>query len=91
MTTFKGVKTGFKPGKTNDCVPNPSGPPATKFKGRGFPEGQLKYFPGGAASIDDGNRRLSKSSVGDGGGSSTVFRGRTAFHRSGKSGAKNSA
>ncbi len=82
MTTFKGHKTGFKPGNTNSCVPNASGPPATKFTGRGgVPEGKLKRYPGGAASIDDGNRRLAKSGVGDGGGSGTNFGGRTAFYK----------
>lgn len=85
MTTFKGHRTGFKPGKTNDCNPNPSGPPATKFKGRGgVPEGAMKRYPGGAASIDGGNRRLAKSDMGSGGGSGTVFRGRTALHRGSK-------
>lgn len=74
MTTFKGHKTGFKPGKSNTCAPNESGPPKTKFTGRGaVPAGQLKRYPGGAASISDGNRRLAKSGVGDGGGSGTRF------------------
>jgi hypothetical protein len=85
MTTFKGHKTGFKPGKTNACVPNASGPPATKFKGRGgLPEGPLKRYPGGATAIDNGNRRLAKSNVGDGAGSGTTFNSRTAFGRGGK-------
>lgn len=85
MTAFKGMKTGFNPKGSNDCVPNPSGPPATKFKGRGgLPEGQLKHYPGGVAEISNGNRRLAKSNHGDGGGSSTRYAGRrTAFNKSG--------
>jgi len=82
MSGFKGHKTGFNPKGSNAIVPNPSGPPATKFCGRGgFPEGGFKRFPGGAASIDDGNRRLSKSSMGDDGGSGTRMSSRTAFGR----------
>lgn len=84
MTTFKGHKTGFNPKGSNDCVPNPSGPPATKFGGRpAVPAGPLKRYPGGVASIDDGNRRLAKSKVGDGGGSGTSFSttGGNAFGR----------
>lgn len=85
MTVFKGFKTGFNKTGRNDCDPNPSGPPATKFKGRGgLPEGALKHYPGGAASIDNGNRRLAKSNMGDGGGSSTRFSGRrSGFNKSG--------
>lgn len=83
MTTFKGFKTGFNKTGSNDCSPNPSGPPVTKFTGRGaVPAGQLKHYPGAAAETSNGNRRLSKSGVGDGGGSSTRFSGRTAFSRS---------
>lgn len=85
MTKFSGHKTGFNKSGSNACVPNPSGPPATKFTGRGgVPEGPLKRYPGGAASIDDGNRRLAKSGVGDGSGSGTAFNGRTAFNRGGR-------
>jgi hypothetical protein len=80
MTSFKGHKTGFNPGGSNTCAPNPNGPPKTKFNGRpAVPAGQLKRYPGGAASIDNGNRRLAKTKVGDGGGSGTVFRTHTAF------------
>lgn len=85
MTTFKGFKTGFNKTGSNDCTPNPSGPPATAFKGRSaVPGGPLKRYPGGIASIGDGNRRLAKSNTGDGGGSGTRFSGRrTAFNRKG--------
>jgi hypothetical protein len=80
MTEFRGHKTGFKPGGSNDCCPNPMGPPDTKFMGRGgLPEGQLKHYPGAVADISNGNRRLSKSGHGDGGGSSTVHRSNNAF------------
>lgn len=80
MTTFKGHKTGFKPGKSNSCCPNESGPPATKFGGRSaMPAGPLKHYPGGVAAIDGGNRRLAKAKVGAD-GHSTTFRGRTAFN-----------
>ena len=79
-TRFTGHKTGFKPGDRNTCVPNESGPPSTKFGGRpAVPAGPLKLYPGGAAQIDGGNRRLAKSKVGADGGSGTVFRSRTAF------------
>lgn len=85
MTSFKGMKTGFNKTGSNSCDPNPSGPPATKFTGRGaLPAGQLKRYPGGVANISDGNRRLAKSNHGDGGGSGTRFTGRrTAFNKSG--------
>lgn len=85
MTTFKGFKTGFNKTGSNDCTPNPSGPPATKFSGRGgLSEGGFKRFPGGVANISDGNRRLAKAKHGDGGGSGTRFSGRrTAFNKSG--------
>lgn len=80
MTKIKG-RTAFNNSGTA-CIPNPSGAPKTKFKGRGgVPEGGLKHFPGGAASIDNGNRRLAKSEMGDGAGSGTSFSGRTAFNR----------
>lgn len=83
MTTFKGRTTGFNPTGSNTCAPNESGPPKTKFGGRpAVPAGPLKHFPGGAASIDGGNRRMAKTAVGDGGGSSTAFRSRTAFGKS---------
>lgn len=84
MTRFKGLKTGFNKTGSNDCVPNPSGPPATKFMGRGgLPEGQLKHYPGAVADTSTGNRRLSKSNHGDGGGSGTNFSttGGNAFGR----------
>lgn len=85
MTVFTGLKTGFNKTGRNDCNPNPSGPPATKFKGRGaVPEGPLKRYPGGVANISDGNRRLAKSNHGDGGNSGTNFTGRrTAFNKRG--------
>lgn len=82
MSNFKGHKTGFNKTGSNSCTPNESGPPATKFTGRGgLPEGQLKRYPGGVASISDGNRRLAKSKHGDGGGSGTTFSTNTAFGR----------
>lgn len=85
MTTFKGFKTGFNKTGSNDCNPNPSGPPATKFSGRGgLPQGQLKRYPGGTADISGGNRRLARANHGDGSGSGTRFSGRrTAFNKSG--------
>jgi hypothetical protein len=83
MTKFCGHKTGFKPGKSNTCTPNESGPPSTKFGGRpAVPAGPLKRFPGGVANISDGNRRLAKAKHGDGGGSGTNFKTRTAFGKS---------
>ena len=80
MTRFRGIKNGFNPSGSNKCVPNPDGPPTTKFGGRpAVPAGPLKRYPGGAASIDGGNRRLAKTQVGEGGGSGTTFRTHTAF------------
>lgn len=80
-TRFSGHKTGFKPGKSNDCCPNMSGPPTTKFGGRpSVPAGPLKRYPGGAAAVDNGNRRLAKAKVGAD-GHSTTFRGRTGFSK----------
>lgn len=80
MTKFKGHRTGFNKSGNNTCAPNESGPPATKFGGRpAVPAGPLKRYPSGAAEISDGNRRLAKSRVGDGGGSGTTFKTNTAF------------
>lgn len=84
MTSFKGHKTGFNKSGSNTCDPNPMGPPTTKFKGRpAVPAGPLKRFPGAAADISSGNRRLAKSNHGDGGGSGTRFSttGGNAFGR----------
>ena len=85
MTTkFKGLRTGFNTKGNNDVLPNPVGPPNTKFTGRGgVPEGQLKHFPGSVAETSGGNRRLAKSTHGDGGGMSTDFctTGGNAFGR----------
>lgn len=84
-TKFAGHKTGFNPKGSNDCVPNPMGPPMTKFMGRGgVPEGRLKHYPGPVADTSGGNRRLSKSNHGDGGGSGTRFSTNTAFGRGSK-------
>lgn len=76
MSTFKGMKTGFNPSGSNECVPNESGPPSTTFGGRpAVPAGPLKRYPGGVAEISDGNRRLAKSRHGDGGGSGVSWGG----------------
>lgn len=85
MTTFKGLKTGFNKTGSNDCCPNMTGPPATKFSGRGgVPEGPLKRYPGSVANISDGNRRLAKSNHGEGAGSGTRYSGRrSGFNKSG--------
>lgn len=84
-TKFCGHKTGFNPGGDNDVTPNVMGPPKTKFGGRpAVPAGPLKRFPGPVANIENGNRRLSKSNHGDGGGSGTTFNGRTALNRGSK-------
>jgi hypothetical protein len=80
MTTFKGQKTGFNKTGSNMAVPNPNGPPSTKFGGRSaVPAGPLKHYPGSVAEIGSGNRRLAKSKNGDGGGSGTSYRGRGAL------------
>lgn len=85
MTTFKGKKTGFNKTGSNDCNPNPSGPPATEFKGRGaVPAGKLKHFPGSTANISNSNRKVARSEYGTGDGSSTRYSGRrSAFNKSG--------
>jgi len=75
-TTFKGHKTGFNPTGSNDCAPNAMGAPATKFGGRpAVPAGPLKRYPGAAADISSGNRRLAKAKHGDGGGDGVAFTG----------------
>ena len=80
MTKFCGHKTGFNPRGENDVTPNKMGAPDTKFTGRGgVPEGPLKHYPSAVAEISSGNRRLSKSNHGDGGGSSTRYSTTTAF------------
>jgi len=81
MTTFKGHVTGFKPGKSNDCIPNADGPPKTKFGGRpAVPAGPLKRYPGSVADTDDaGSRRMAKTRYGEGEGSGVNFRSHTAF------------
>jgi hypothetical protein len=79
-TRFCGHRTGFNPTGENDITPNFMGPPATKFGGRpAVPAGPLKRYPGAAADISSGNRRLAKSNQGEGDGSGTVFKGTTAF------------
>lgn len=81
MTTFKGHRTGFKPSATNKCDPNPLGPPATAFKGRGaLPEGKMNQrYPGATADVSGSNRRVAKSTHGEGEGSGTNFCGRDPF------------
>ena len=82
MARFKGRTTGFNPTGSNECVPNPLGPPATTFKGRGaLPAGGFKRYPGAAADIDDGNRRLAKARHGDGSGDGVSYSGRGAFSK----------
>ena len=84
MTRYCGHKTGFNKTGENDVTPNKMGAPTTKFGGRpAVPAGPLKRYPGAAADIEGGNRRLAKSSHGDGGGSGTSFSttGGNAFGR----------
>ncbi len=79
-TRFCGHKTGFNPSGENDITPNPMGPPKTKFGGRpAVPAGPLKRYPGAVADISSGNRRLAKSTHGEGETGGTVFRGPGAF------------
>lgn len=88
-TKFCGHKTGFNPSGENVDTPNAMGAPDTVFKGRGaVPDGKLKHYPGAVANIANGNRRASKASHGDGGGSSTVFRSNNAFGKTMGSGKK---
>jgi hypothetical protein len=76
MSVFKGHKSGFNPKGSNACVPNEMGPPTTKFGGRpAVPAGPLKRYPGAAADISNGNRRLAKASHGEGEGSGVTFSG----------------
>ena len=80
MTKFRGRTTGFNPTGSNDCNPNPFGPPTTKFGGRpAVPAGPLKRHPGAVADIEGTGRRLAKAMHGDGAGSGVSFRGRGAF------------
>lgn len=85
MTKFCGHKTGFNPKGNNMAVPNEMGPPSTKFGGRpAVPAGPLKRFPGAAADISNGNRRLAKSNHGTGEGDGVNFKTDTAFGKGGK-------
>jgi hypothetical protein len=82
MTRFCGKLTGFNPSGENETTPNLMGPPTTKFGGRpATPAGPLKRFPGGAADISTGNRRLAKTNVSEGGGlnDGVTYHGNTAF------------
>jgi hypothetical protein len=82
MTRFCGHKTGFNPSGENGMTPNLMGPPTTKFGGRpATPAGPLKRFPGGAADIGTGNRRLAKTNVSEGSGlnDGVTYHGNTAF------------
>lgn len=84
-TKFCGHKTGFNTKGDNDVTPNMMGPPKTMFGGRpAVPAGPLKHYPGAAADISSGNRRLAKSNHGEGDGSGVSYRGRPAFGRSKK-------
>jgi hypothetical protein len=84
-TRFTGKKTGFNPSGSNDCVPNEFGPPATTFGGRpAVPAGPLKRYPGAAADISNGNRRLAKSNGADGDATGGVtYRGHPSGFRMG--------
>ncbi len=79
MTVYRGVN-GFGNNAGDSLTMN-----STNYKGRGgFPEGKLKRYPSAVADISGGNRRLSKSNTGDGGGSGTSVRGTNAFTKGGK-------
>jgi hypothetical protein len=65
MTSFKGRTAFMKDGKGKD----------TKYGGRSA-LGKKMGNVDKAADIDDSNRRVAKSRVGDGGGCSTVFHSR---------------
>ena len=55
---------------------------ATTYKGKvGMPKGKLQRYPSAVADISGGNRRLSKSNHGDGGGSGVSMRGTNAFSK----------
>lgn len=83
MTKFTGHRTGFNRTGSNACDPMPDGV-ATKFTGRGaFPKGKMRV-DAGLNDIDDGNRRMAKVKVGNGGGSGTTHRGTNAFNKGGK-------
>ena len=80
MTRFCGHKTGFNPTGEGMGTPNEMGPPSTKFGGRpAVPAGPLKRYPGAAADISNGNRRLAKSKHGAGEGDGVAFKTHTAF------------
>lgn len=82
MTRFCGQKTGFNKTGNNQAVPNPNGPPTTKFGGRpAVPAGPLKRYPGAVADISNGNRRLAKSQHGEGAASGVSYTGRGAFKK----------
>lgn len=85
MSKFKGMKTGFNRTGSNDCVPNEMGPPSTKFGGRpAVPAGPLKRYPGAAADISTGNRRLAKAQHGDGSGDGVSYSGAPSGFKRGR-------
>ncbi len=79
MTTYRGVN-GFGNNAGDSITEN-----CTNYGGRGgMPSGKLKRYPSAVADISGGNRRLSKSNTGDGGGSGTTIRGTNAFTKGSK-------
>lgn len=80
MTTFKGFRTGFNRSGSNDTVPN-SGAPTTRYCGRGVvPAGNMsKGYPTAVADTSGSNRRVAKTSHGEGSGAGTTFKTHTAF------------
>jgi hypothetical protein len=83
MTTFKNKVNAFGSSAGDSMSANP-----TKWRGCpsvGFPKGKLSNYPGEAAAISTGNRRLAKAKLGTGGGGGTTFRkGVNAFSKGGK-------
>lgn len=79
-TRFKGYGNAFNKSGSNDVDPGGMGAPTTKYMGRGgLPEGKLQRYPGATGDTSGGNRRMAKTSHGDGAGSGVSFSTNTAF------------
>lgn len=78
MTKFRNTINAFGDSAGDDMEKH-----VTVWRGLepGMPLGKLKRYPGEAANISGGNRRLAKAKLGDGGGSGTHFCGKNAFSR----------
>ncbi len=77
MTTFKNKVNAFGDSAGDSLAEN-----CTNWGGKvGMPKGKLKRYPSAVADISGGNRRLSKSNHGTGGGDGVSTKGTNAFSK----------